>query len=114
MVIFLGLLTPTYIVADLVSIEAIGFYQTAEEKVREIIDKGDAGLLGKIKHHKWVERLNFDRIDWQSSLQDGAKTGATLLGTVINKASKGTFQALANLFLTFFTMFFSSEMVTVW
>lgn len=106
LVLLLGLLIPIYIVADLVSSEAIEFYHTGEQKVREIIEKGDAGLIGKVKNYTWVKRLNLDKIDWQSSLQEITKTAAKLLATVINKASKGTFQLLANLFLTFFAMYY--------
>jgi Predicted permease len=102
----LGLITPVSIVANLVSGEAISLYQTVEQKVQEIIQKGDERVLKNIKEYKWVKKLHLNEIDWQSSLQESAQAGAKLLATVINKASKGTFQVLANLFLTFFAMFY--------
>ena len=106
LILLLGLLIPAYVVADLVSREAIEFYQIAEQEIREIITKGDAGLLGEIKRSPLVQRLRLGEFDWQSSLEEAAKTAATVLATVINKASKGTFQLLTNLFLTLFAMFY--------
>ncbi|MFQ5864204.1 MAG: AI-2E family transporter [bacterium] len=106
LVLLMGLLVPAYIVADLVSREAIALYQTAEAQIREIVEKGDAGLLGKIKNYEWVERLSLNKINWQSSAQQAAETAGTILAAVINKTSKGTFQFLTNLFITLFTMFY--------
>ncbi len=106
LILLLALLIPTYIVANLVSREAVGFYQTAEQKIQNILQKGDTGLIGDLKTKRWVQELHLDKIDWQSSLQDGAKTAASLLATFINKASKGTFQLLTNLFLTLFAMYY--------
>lgn len=105
-ILLLGLLTPVSIVANLVSGEAISLYQTAEQKVQEILQKGDERALKNIKEYKWVKKLHLNEIDWQSSLQESVQAGTKLLATVLNKASKGTFQVLANLFLTFFAMFY--------
>ncbi len=104
--LLLGLMVPVYIVADLVSQEAIDLYQTAVPKIREIIEKGDEGLLGKIKDYPLVKNLNLDTIDWQSSLQDIVKNTGNVIATVSNKTFKGTFQILTNLFVTLFTMFY--------
>lgn len=105
-ILLLGLLIPTYFVANLVAKEAIDFYHSTEQIIREIIAQGDKGLLGRIKQYKWVERLNLDQIDWQSSLKEAVQTATTVLATVINKASTGTFQVIADVFLTLFSMFY--------
>ena len=105
-ILLLGLLVPAYIVADLVSREAIDLYHSAESQIREIVKKGDEGLLGKIKNSKWFQQAKLDQIDLQSSLQEIAKKAGTMLATVINKTSKGTFQLLTNLFITLFTMYY--------
>ncbi|MFQ5771475.1 MAG: AI-2E family transporter, partial [bacterium] len=104
--LLLGLMVPVYIVADLVSNEAIDLFQTAVPKIREIIEKGDEGILGKIKNYTLVKRLNLENVDWQSSLQDIAKNTGNIIAKVINKTSKGTFQVITNLFVTLFTMFY--------
>jgi predicted PurR-regulated permease PerM len=106
LILLLGLLIPTYFVANLVAKEAIDFYHSTEQIIREIITLGDKGPLGRIKQYKWVEQLNLDKIDWQSSLKEAVQTATTVLATVINKASKGTFQVIADVFLTLFAMFY--------
>lgn len=106
LVLLLGLMVPVYIIADLVSREAIDLYKTAEPKVSEIINKGDEGFLGTIKNYPIVKKFNLDTIDWQSSLQDIAKNMANMIGNVINKTSKGTFNVLTDLFITLFIMFY--------
>ncbi|MDZ7292942.1 MAG: AI-2E family transporter [candidate division KSB1 bacterium] len=106
LVLLLVLLIPTYLIANLVANEAIAFYQTAEQNINEIIAQGDAGLLGRIKQSKWVERLHLDQVDWQTGLQEVAKNAAAILATVINKASSETFQVVTSLFLTLFTMYY--------
>jgi predicted PurR-regulated permease PerM len=106
LVLLLGLLMPVFVIANLVSGEAINFYQNAEQKVEELIQQGNESLLKNIKEHKLIKKLHLDKIDWQASIQESIKAAATLLATVINKASKGTFQLLVNLFLTFFAMYY--------
>ena len=106
LVLLLGLMVPVYIIADLVSGEAIDLYKTAEPKISEIINKGDEGFLGKIKNYPILKQFNLDTIDWQSSLQDIAKEMANIIGKVINKTFKGTFHVLTDLFITLFIMFY--------
>ena len=106
LILLIGLLVPIYFIADLVSREAIEFYQTAEHKIREIIEKGDEGILGTIKNLTIVQRFNLNDFDWQSSLQEIVTNSASLLATFINKTSKGTFQLFTNLFITLFTMYY--------
>ena len=106
LILLLGLITPVSIITNLVSGEAIGLYQTTEQKVEEIIQKGDEFLLKKIKEQKLIKKFHLDKIAWQASFQESAQAAAQLLAMAINKASKGTFQILANLFLTFFSMYY--------
>jgi predicted PurR-regulated permease PerM len=63
-------------------------------------------MLGRIKELKLVKELGLDQKNWETTFQEIARTAAGLLGTVINKASKGTFQFVVNLFLIFFAMFY--------
>ena len=106
LVLLLGLMVPVYIVADLVSGEAVDLYKTAEPKISEIINKGDKGFLGRIKNSPILKQFHLDTIDWQSSLQDIAKNMANIIGTVINKTFKGTFHVLTDLLITLFIMFY--------
>lgn len=106
LVLLLGLLIPIYVLADLVSGEAIDLYNTAAPKIQEIIEKGDEGILGKIKENSLVQRFNLDTINWQDSFQDIAKNTGSIIAQVINKTSRGTFQVITDLFITLFTMFY--------
>jgi predicted PurR-regulated permease PerM len=105
-ILLLGLLIPTYFVANLVANEALDFYHSAAQIIREIIDQGDRGVLGRLKQYKWVEQLHLEQIDWESKLTEAVQTATTVLATVINKASTGTFQVIADVFLTLFAMFY--------
>jgi predicted PurR-regulated permease PerM len=104
--LLLGMILPLYGVADLVAREAIGFYNTAEQQVHEILTQGDAGPLGRIKQSRWIRDLRLDQIDWRSALQRGATTAGSILATVINKTSRGTLQVIILVFVTLFTMFY--------
>ncbi|MCG8607711.1 AI-2E family transporter [bacterium] len=106
LVLLLGLLVPVYMVVHLVAQEAIDLYDTGEAKVRDIVSKGDEGLLGDLKRSPLLKRIDWDAIDWQTSLQDIAKNTGKIITTVINKTSRGTFQILTDLFITLFTMFY--------
>ncbi len=105
-VLLLGLLVPVYILADSISREALAFYESAEQKIREIIAQGDAGLWGDIKNSVWVKRLGLDEVDWQAELQNFAKTAGSTLLNFLNKTSASTFDLVTNLFVTLFTMYY--------
>jgi len=108
-ILLLGLIIPVYVVADLVYREAVNLYQSAVPTVKEIIEKGDEGLLGDIKNYPLFQRLELEKFDWQSSLQDVVKNAGNLIVQVLNKTWGGTFQAvgvITDLFITLFTMFY--------
>lgn len=106
LLLLLILLVPVYLLAHMVSTEALALYDSAESAVREIIAQGDQGVLGDLARHPLVQHLGLDKIAWQSSLQDVLKNTASLVANVLNAATKSTFNLLTNLFLTLFTMFY--------
>lgn len=106
LIMLLGLMTPIYSVAHMISVEGIALFKSAVPEVQNIIEKGDAGLLGTFKNYPIIRDLNFDEINWQGALQDVAKNLGSIVTTVINKTSKGTFQIITDLFITLFTMFY--------
>ena len=105
-ILLLAVILPILGVANLVANEAIEVYHTAEEKVSEILDKGEAGPLGRLKQQRWVREWGLDKIDWKASARDAAASAGSVLATVINKTSRGTLQVLIILFTTLFTMFY--------
>jgi predicted PurR-regulated permease PerM len=100
------LIVPVYIIGDLVSSEAAQLFSDAVPKVREILEKGDEGLLGDLKNLPVLRNLDWDNIEWQSSVKDIATNAASIFTTILNKTYQGTFTLITNLFVTLFTMFY--------
>lgn len=109
LILILLLLIPAYVIADLVAREAIALYQAAEAGFRGIVGGADDDAF------KWFEdlfeaellkRLGLGNIDWQSSFEEIIKSSASILASVINKATRETFLFVTNIFITFFAMFF--------
>ncbi|MFP5284330.1 MAG: AI-2E family transporter, partial [Thermoanaerobaculia bacterium] len=93
-------------VANLVTLEAIDVYHTAEAKISEIMAKGESGPIGQLRRAPWFRQWGLDKVNWRASIQDAASTAGSFLAVVINKTSRGTLQGLVLLFTTLFTMFY--------
>jgi predicted PurR-regulated permease PerM len=105
-VLLAGLLVPAYVVVHLVAIQSIDLYTTAEPKIRDLVQKGNEGPLGRLSDLPLVQWLRLQQIDWNSVLQEGA-TAAGRAGTyIVNKTSTGILWAVGNLFVVLFTMFY--------
>lgn len=104
--VIIGLVVPFYWVANLVAHEALDFYNSSEGRVRDFIERGDAGPMGAIKRSSWFRDLHLDQFDWRTGAQDVVKTAGTFLAGVIKATSSGTIQVVIVLFLTLFTMFY--------
>ncbi len=110
LVLLLVLVAPLYLVAYMVTNEAIDFYASTKVQVAQILKQGDAGPLGRIKSLDWVQRLHLERVDWQATFKERAATLgsglATVIKTVLDKTSRGTIQVVVTLFITLFTLFY--------
>jgi len=106
LILLVGLLVPIYIVAHLVSREAVSFYQTAEKKIQEMIVRGDEGPLGAIKHSRIFRALNLSETNWQDLFREIAGSAGSVLASVIKRTSSGAFQIFTNVFVTLFIMFY--------
>jgi len=105
-VLLLGLIAPIYVVADLVTREAIDFYRTFQDRIGEFFQQGAAGPLGRLRTLPLVRQLHLDQIDWQAALQNVASSAGSVAAVVIKKTSQGTIQIVVLLFVTLFTMFY--------
>ncbi len=97
---------PAYGAGYLIANQAIELYSTAESKAVELMKKSGESALGKVisfKHVRWISKTN---IDWGSSLQEGIKSAAKIVSTVINKTSASVLGLIVNLLITLFTMFY--------
>jgi len=104
--LLLCLFIPTFIIVNLVARQTIDLYNTTEDRVKEIIEKGDEGIWGDIKSSKLGQRAGFDTMDWQSVLQKAITTSYTVITAVVNKTWRGVFDLFTTLFIVFFTMFY--------
>jgi predicted PurR-regulated permease PerM len=107
LLIFLCLVTPTYIMVQLVVRQAIELYQTAEPVVKDIITKGsNSEFLSQIQNLPLIRKLQQSKIDIAVPLQEGIKTLMSVGSKAINKTSTGLFEFVFTIFVLFFTMFY--------
>jgi predicted PurR-regulated permease PerM len=104
--LLLAVILPILGVANLVTLEAIDVYHTAEARISEIMAKGVDGPFGQLQRSAWFRKWGLDKVNWKASLQDAATTAGSFLAVVINRTSRGTLQGLILLFTTLFTMFY--------
>lgn len=106
LILLLGLIVPLYLVADMVTREAIQFYHSAQTQIGDFLKKGPQGPLARLRTLPLVRDLRLDQIDWESTLQDIASSAGTFAAQVIKRTSQGTIQIIVLLFTTLFTMFY--------
>ncbi len=108
-VIILGILIPVYVIGDLVAREAIELYESAEDGVRDFIgsiESGDAQWFASVADSRIVRLFGLDKINWQATIEDIIKNSASLLGSVINKATRETFLLVVHVFILLFAMYY--------
>lgn len=103
--LLLLLIVPLYVVADLVSHEAIDFYKSTQAHLGDISQQIQ-GPLGRLRDLPLVHDLRLDQIDWRAALKDAASSAGSFAATVINTTSRGTIEVVVLLFTTLFTMFY--------
>jgi len=103
--LLLLLVVPLYVVADLVTREAIDFYRAAQQNLGHLSERIQEPLL-RLRALPLVRDLRLDQIDWRATLQNVASSAGRLAATLINKTSRGTIEIVVLLFLTLFTMFY--------
>jgi predicted PurR-regulated permease PerM len=106
LVLLLVLIAPLYLVADLVTREAIDFYRTFQDRIGTFLQQGAEGPLGRLRTLPLVRQLRLDQIDWPATVQNIASSAGSVAATLIRKTSQGTIQILILLFTTLFTMFY--------
>jgi predicted PurR-regulated permease PerM len=106
LILLMVLIVPLYIVADLVTREAIDFYHTFQDRIGAFLQAGAAGPLGRLRTLPVLRDLGLNRIDWPSIVQNVASSAGSLAAVLIRKTSQGTIQILILLFTTLFTMFY--------
>ncbi len=105
-ILFLGLILPIIGVGNMVVMQAIELYKDSQQKIQNIIEKGDEGLIGDVKESKFMKWLRLHDIDWLKFSQQSLQQIGSGAAYVINKASKGIFAFVTRILIIFFTMFY--------
>jgi predicted PurR-regulated permease PerM len=107
LVILICMVTPTYILVQMVVGQAIDLYQSAEPVIKDIMVKGgQSEFLQKILSMPLIQKLHIQTIDLSVPLSEGIKTLASLSSKFFNKTSTGVFEFIFSLFVMFFTLFY--------
>jgi predicted PurR-regulated permease PerM len=107
LMIFLCLITPTYIMVQLVVRQSIELYQSAEPVVKDIVAKGsNSEFLLRVQNLPFIHKLQQSNINIAVPLQEGIKTLLSVGTKAINKTSTGLFEFVFTIFVMFFTMFY--------
>jgi predicted PurR-regulated permease PerM len=107
LVLFLGLVTPTYLVVNLVAREAVDLYQTAQPAIRDVVEKGgNSDVVIRLQQFPLVKWFRLSNINPTVPLHDGAKALATAGTKLFNRTSAGLMEFFVTIFIMFFTMFY--------
>jgi predicted PurR-regulated permease PerM len=109
LVIILGILIPVYVIGDLVAREAVDIYESAGEGVRKFIttiESGEAQWFSGLINSRIVRLPGLDTVDWQATIEDILKNSVSILGSIINQATRGTFLLIVHMFILLFAMYY--------
>lgn len=104
--LFILFLIPLLLIGRIVTVEAVGFYQSAEQNVRQWLTEGQGGVLSRLQQHQWFQRMGLNQLNWQQTFADVFASAGTLVAQIISKTSGGAFYFLANVFITLFISFY--------
>jgi predicted PurR-regulated permease PerM len=107
--IIIGFLIPVYIIGDLVAREAMEIYESTEGNVRRFIntfESGDSQWFNTLSESRIVTIFRLDQVDWQANIEDIIKNSASMLGSVINIATRETFMLFIHIFILLFAMYY--------
>jgi len=99
----LGLLLPVFAVANLGAREAARLCQSAGPQARAFFE---GNLEERLQSHSLIRKLHLESVPLPHTSEHLAKQGSDLLDKAVSAVSRGTFELIATLGITFFTMFF--------
>lgn len=103
--VLLLIILPLISVLGLLTVEALQFKDTIDDKLKEVMEKGPA-WLEHLKHHPLADKIKIEEFNWQAKAAEGAKLISTLLIKAISKTSQSTFQTVAMSFIMLYTLFY--------
>ena len=106
LLILLILLVPLSFVFNIIVRQTIDLAEDAGPKIREIYDRGEEGLLGKVYESRIGKRFKLRQFDWSATLEKNVNTLSNITIAIINQAYKSTFSFVTTVFITLFIMFY--------
>ncbi len=103
--VMLLIILPLISVLGLLTVQALEFKDTIDDKLKEVMEKGPA-WLEHLKRHPLAEKIEIEKLDWQAKAAEGAKLISTLLIKAISKTSQSTFQTVAMSFIMLYSVFY--------
>jgi len=106
LIIIIGTLIPAYAAGYILTSKGIQFYSIAEPTIRDILEKGDDGIIGTIsqsKHMQWMHKV---KIDWNAVIKESITAATGAVTVIVNKTSAGLFSFIFSLVIMLFTMYF--------
>jgi predicted PurR-regulated permease PerM len=105
-ILLIGFLIPIYILGNIVSHQAIEFYQNAQQKVHAMLTQPQQTSLENLRNSSIVRKLHLEDVDWPSlARQVGASAGG-FLARMIGRTSGTALQFVVMVFITLFIMFY--------
>lgn len=99
----LGILLPAFMVANLVTREAVHLSQSAGPQARALLE---GNMMEALQSSSLFRKLHLDDAAFARTFEHLAKKGSELLAKSIDVLSRGTFDFISTLCITFFTMFY--------
>jgi predicted PurR-regulated permease PerM len=99
----LGLLFPVFVVANLGAREAARLCQSAGPQARALFE---GNFVERVQSLPLIRKLHLENVLLPGTVEHLAKQGSDLLDKAVGAVSRGTFELIATLGITFFTMFF--------
>jgi predicted PurR-regulated permease PerM len=91
---------------DAVAMQAIDLYHTSFPRIFDALQKGDSGILGKIRDSEIGRWLAINNVDWQTTLNNVGKFLGVTAAKVINRTSRTTVLVFINAFIILFSIFY--------
>jgi predicted PurR-regulated permease PerM len=99
----LGLLAPAFVAANLIAREAVHLGQRAEPQVRAFLE---GNMEEQVRSHYLIRRLHLENVPLRPAFEHLAKGGPELAAKAVDIVSRGAFELVFTIGITFFTMYY--------
>jgi predicted PurR-regulated permease PerM len=105
-VVLLAVFIPLIFISNLVVVQGIELYHNAQYQIKDIIEKGNEGIIGRITATPFGAWLSQFQVDWESMLEKALSTVSSQVIEFISASSKMTITLFFDLFIVMFSLFY--------